>query len=120
MVKKSALSLFQGEWVVFVESDHGGEEHEGEEAHGHDDHDKAHKEEKDHEVHADHDEDEEGHGDHEEHEEVPYAPKVVEIIAYNGDDVAVKGLKAGEEYVSDGVYFVKSMILKSSLGEHGH
>ena len=59
------------------------------------------------------------HG-HEEHEEAPYLPKVVEIIAYNGDDVAIKGLKAGEEYVSDGVYFVKSMILKSSLGEHGH
>ena len=120
MVKKSALSLFQGEWVVFVESDHEGEEHEGEEAHGHDDHAEAHKEEKDHEAHADHDEDEEGHGAHEEHAEVPYVPKVVEIIAYNGDDVAIKGLKAGEEYVSDGVYFVKSMILKSSLGEHGH
>ena len=89
MVKKSALTLFQGEWVVFVEKDH-----EGEEAHA--------------------------HGGHKEHEEVPYLPKVVEIIAYNGDDVAVKGLKVDEEYVSDGVYFVKSMILKSSLGEHGH
>ena len=63
---------------------------------------------------------ENNHKGHEEHEEAPYAPKVVEIIAYNGDDVAIKGLKAGEEYVSDGVYFVKSMILKSSLGEHGH
>jgi hypothetical protein len=121
MVKKSALTLFQGEWVVFVEAEHEGEEHKGEEAHGHDDHDTAqHKEEKDHEAHEDHEEEEEGHGDHEEHEEVPYAPRVVEIIAYNGDDVAIKGLKAGEEYVSDGVYFVKSMILKSSLGEHGH
>ena len=112
MVKKSALTLFQGEWVVFVEKEHKGEAHEGEEAHGHDEH----------EEHADHDEEEEGHGHdgHEEHEEAPYLPKVVEIIAYNGDDVAIKGLKAGEEYVSDGVYFVKSMILKSSLGEHGH
>jgi ABC-type Zn2+ transport system substrate-binding protein/surface adhesin len=104
MVKKSALTLFQGEWVVFVEKEHEGEAHEGEEAHGHEDHD----------------EEEHAHGGHKEHEEVPYLPKVVEIIAYNGDDVAVKGLKVDEEYVSDGVYFVKSMILKSSLGEHGH
>jgi len=107
MVKKSALTLFQGEWVVFVEADHEGEGHEGEEAHGHDEHEKD----------AGHDEEEEGH---EEHEKAPYAAKVVEVIAYNGDNVAIKGLKAGEEYVSDGVYFVKSMILKSSLGEHGH
>jgi hypothetical protein len=121
MVKKSALTLFQGEWVVFVESHHEGEEHEGEEAHGHEDHDDHVKEEEAHEKESDHEHDkEEGHGEHEEHEEAPYAPQVVEILAYNGDDVAIKGLKAGEEYVSDGVYFVKSMILKSSLGEHGH
>ena len=125
MVKKSALTLFQGEWVVFVEKEHEGEAHKDEEAHGHDEHNKVHEEHAGHddhekeETHADHDEEEEGHG-HEEHEEAPYLPKVVEIIAYNGDDVAIKGLKAGEEYVSDGVYFVKSMILKSSLGEHGH
>ena len=103
MVKRSALTLFQGEWVVFVEK-----EHAGEEAHGHDEHEEE----------AEHDD--KGHGGHEEHKETPYTPKVVEIIAYNGDDVAIKGLKAGEEYVSDGIYFVKSMILKSSLGEHGH
>jgi biotin carboxyl carrier protein len=126
MVKKSALTLFQGEWVVFVESHHEGEEHEGEEAHGHEDHDDHAKEEEAHENESDHahkegeEHDDEGHGEHEEHEEAPYEPQVVEIIAYNGDDVAIKGLKAGEEYVSDGVYFVKSMILKSSLGEHGH
>jgi biotin carboxyl carrier protein len=105
MVKKSSLSLFQGEWVVFVEKEHEEEVHKGEE-----DHDKEAADE-------DHDEDEEGE---EEHEEAPYAAKVVEIIAYSGNDVAIKGLKAGEEYVSDGVYFVKSMLLKSSLGEHGH
>lgn len=116
MVKKSALSLFQGEWVVFVEAEHEGETHEGEEAHGHEDHDKAHEGEKDH----DEEKEGHGHGEHEEHAEVPYVPKVVKIIAYNGDDVAVEGMNAGEEYVSDGVYFVKSMILKSSLGEHGH
>ena len=112
MVKKSSLSLFQGEWVVFTETEHEGEEHEGEEGHGEESHDEKAKD-------NDHEEGEE-HGEHEEHEEAPYAPKVVKIIAYNGDDVAVEGIKAGEEYVSDGVYFVKSMILKSSLGEHGH
>lgn len=102
MVKKSSLSLFQGEWVVFVEKEYEEEVHKGEE-----DHDKEAADE-------DHDEDEEGE---EEHEEAPYAAKVVEIIAYSGNDVAIKGLKAGEEYVSDGVYFVKSMLLKSSLGD---
>ncbi|HIQ46120.1 MAG TPA: efflux RND transporter periplasmic adaptor subunit [Sulfurovum sp.] len=146
MVKKSALTLYKGEWVVFVEKEHkeaahheeksdhdhdnekaAHDEHDHkaekkEEAHGHDDHGHdTHKEEKGHEEHADkdHDEKEEGHGEHEE-EESPYDAKVVEIIAYVGDEIAVKGLNAGEEYVSDGVYFVKSMLLKSSLGEHGH
>jgi ABC-type Zn2+ transport system substrate-binding protein/surface adhesin len=114
MVKKSALTLFQGEWVVFVEK------HHEDEAHRHENHDKVHEGEKKHTAHNDHKEEGHGHGRHEEHEEIPYAPQVVEIIAYNGDDVAIKGLKEGDEYVSDGVYFVKSMILKSSLGEHGH
>lgn len=93
MVKKSSLSLFQGEWVVFVEKK---EEN------------KVHKEKK--EVNRESEEDEE-------EQEAPYEAKVVKIIAYNGDDVAIKGLNAGEEYVSDGVYFVKSMLLKSSLGD---
>jgi biotin carboxyl carrier protein len=114
MVKKSALTLFQGEWVVFVEK------HHEDEAHRHENHDKVHEGEKKHTAHNDHKEEEHGHGGHDEHEEILYAPQVVEIIAYNGDDVAIKGLKEGDEYVSDGVYFVKSMILKSSLGEHGH
>ena len=88
-LKRSALTLFQGEWVVFVpKADDEG--HEGEEHH----HDEAH--------------------------EVPYAPRVVEILAYSGDRVALKGIEAGEAYVSKGVYFVKSLLLKSSLGEHGH
>jgi len=107
MVKKTALSLFKGEWVVFTEKEH------EEEKSSHDEHDhNAHKDEAEHEG--------EGHEEQEEHEEAPYTAKVVEIIAYVGDDVAIKGLKANEEYVSEGVYFVKSMILKSSLGEHGH
>ena len=134
MVKKSALSLFKGEWVVFVEKEH--EEaghHEEKSDHDHDEekteHD-AHASDKGHEAHEEeHGEDEAeeheeghggGHGEHEEHEEAPYMAKVIEIIAYAGDYVAIKGLTKDEEYVSDGVYFVKSMILKSSLGEHGH
>ena len=101
-VKKTALTLFQGEWVVFTKTKHEEEEH--------------------HDEHTNHDNNEahEKHSEHEEHEEVPYAAKAVEIIAYVGDYVAIKGLEADEEYVCDGVYFVKSMILKSSLGEHGH
>ncbi len=113
MVKKSALTLFQGEWVVFTEKHH----EEGL------DHDKGeHAEEADHDDHEAHEEDETEHEEHGhgEHEEIPYEPQVVEIIAYAGEEVAVKGIAPGTEYVSDGVYFVKSMILKSSLGEHGH
>jgi len=123
MVKKSALTLFKGEWVVFVEKEHEETDYEKEEAHGHDDHDHdAHKVDKDHEDHETeaHDEEEEVHEHDEQEEESLYEAKVVQVIAYAGEYVAVEGLKAEEEYVSDGVYFVKSMILKSSLGEHGH
>ena len=139
MVKKSALTLYKGEWVVFTQKEHKEEHHEEKSDHDHDkeeashddheahekhDHD-AHKEEKGHDDHKEdaHDEKEESHGEggHDEHEEeVPYEANVVKIIAYIGDEVAIEGLKEGEEYVSDGVYFVKSMLLKSSLGEHGH
>ena len=102
-IKKSALTLFQGEWVVFVEV-----------------HRDEHEVVEDHEGHA--------HGTHakkeydelETEEEVPYQAKVVDILSYSGDYVAIRGLEAGEVYVSDGVYFVKSMLLKSSLGGHGH
>ena len=175
MVKKSALTLFKGDWVVFTEKEHkdkvhheeksdhdhekedaGHDEHghdadveekghdshpndnhathKEEEAHGHDDHaHEVHTEDKGHENHEGeaHNEDEagheehdekEGHGGHDEHESevAPYQANVVKVIAYVGDEVAIEGLKADAEYVSDGVYFVKSMILKSSLGEHGH
>ena len=114
MIKKSALSLSNGEWIVFVPQE---EEHHDEAAgktdaknhHAKDDHAKDN-----------HNENEEGHAHEEEHEAVPYAPKVVEIIAYSGNKAAVRGVEVNEEYVSDGVYFVKSLMLKSSLGEHGH
>ena len=115
MVKKSALTLFQGDWVVFTEKEHK-EDTSHEEPHGHDDHGhEAHTEDKEHANH-------EGEAEHEEHEgeEVPYEANVIKIIAYVGDEVAIEGLNVDTEYVSDGVYFVKSMILKSSLGEHGH
>jgi len=106
-VKKSALSLFKGEWVVFVEKAH--KEHN-------EDEDKTTDETQEGEEH-----DKTEHGEHEhEHETSPYEPRVIEPLTYFGNRVAVKGLNAGEEYVSSGVYFVKSMMLKSSLGEHGH
>jgi len=114
MVKKSSLTLFNGEWVVFVEKEHKDKPHNEEEA--------EHEEGENHETHTDdeHEEEEDEHG-HDEHEEdAPYEAKVVEIIAYTGEYVAIKGLSQHEEYVSEGVYFVKSMLLKSSLGGHGH
>ena len=93
-VEKSALSFFNNEWVVFVpvaeEHEDKGEEH-----------------------------DEEEHSEHDEHE-VSYEARVVEVIAQDETYVAVKGIEAGEAYVSAKSYYVKSMILKSSLGEHGH
>ncbi len=105
MVKKSALSLFNGEWVVFVPVEAAHEEEH-----------KAHAE-GEHEAKEEHGEEEH---EHEHHEAVPYAPKVVKIVASFGDEVAVKGIGADELYVAEGVYFVKSMLLKSALGEHGH
>jgi hypothetical protein len=97
---------------VFVEAHH--EAHE----------EVSHKEEVDeHEGHdhAKHEaEKEDAHDEHEEEEEAPYEAKVVKVLAYVGEYVAVEGLDVDVEYVSDGVYFVKSMLLKSSLGGHGH
>ncbi len=121
MVKKSALTLYKGEWVVFTEKEHEEEGHH-EEKYDHD-----HEEEKaSYDEHGEeaHDEKEESHGEggHDKHkeEDAPYEANVVSVIAYVGNEVAIEGLKAEVEYVSDGVYFVKSMLLKSSLGEHGH
>lgn len=59
---------------------------------------------------------------HDEHEEdaIQYEARVIEIITQDDDYVAVNGIESGEEYVSDKSYYAKSMILKSSLGEHGH
>ncbi len=110
-VEKSALSFFNNEWVIFVPTE---EEHEGEEHH---DEDKEDHEEDGHDEHEEEGEDEHSHhGEHEEHE-VPYEARVIEIIAQDDVFVGVKGLEKDEEYVSDKSYYVKSMLLKSSIGD---
>jgi len=93
-VEKTALSFFNNEWVVFVPS----------------------KEDEDHEDHEEADSEEEHHDEH----ESAYETRVVEVVASDDKYVGVKGLEVGASYVSDKSYYVKSMILKSSLGEHGH
>jgi len=113
-VPKSALSFFSNEWVVFVEKEH--DEHNAHNEHeedGDDEHDEAHEDEE-HDAHE-----EEGDDEHEE-AQIPYEVRVIEIVAEDEEYVGVKGLKIGEEYVSDKSYYVKSMMLKSSLGGHGH
>ncbi len=124
-VKRSALTMFEGEWVVFLphrEPEHADHEEEKEHA--------PHENHADHEGHDHHDSDEEhgdhekgnkesGHGEHHE-EKSPFEARAVEVVATFGEYAAVKGLKPNETYVSDGVYFVKSLMLKSELGGHGH
>lgn len=110
-VKRTALSFFNNEWIVFIHKKEN-EEHAEDK---HDEHDGLDEEK--HEEHA-----EDGEEKHDEHkdETVPYEVRVVKIITQDDDYTGVKGLEAGEEYVSDKSYYVKSMMLKSSLGEHGH
>ena len=108
-VKKSALSFYNNEWVVFVPKEEDHDEHEDED---HDEHESGEHEDEEHEEGA-------HHGEHEE-SEAPYEIKVVDIITQDEKYVAVKGLNSGDKYVSGKSYFVKSMLLKSSLGEHGH
>ena len=118
-IKKSALSFFNNEWVVFVPEHHEEDEHEKHhetrrgrasvptQAHNEEEHEK-HNEHKHH-----------GDDDHEE-EEVPYDIKVVKILKQNEKWVAIEGLDEHEDYVSDKSYYIKSLLLKSSLGGHGH
>ncbi len=126
-VEKSALSFFQNEWVVFMPTEASHDEHEEDDHGTHDDHEdhSGH----DHEDHTGHDHDtaheehtKNAHDDHEEHQDdaIPYTLRVVEIITEDESFVALKGLREGEAYVSDKSYYVKSMLLKSSLGGHGH
>jgi len=100
-VKKSALSFFNNEWVVFTSKHH--DEEEAHEEH----HEEEHHEEK------------EGHHEHEE-VEIPYDINVVKIITQNDTFVAIEGLDEHSDYVSDKSYYIKSLLLKSSLGGHGH
>jgi len=82
-VKKSALSFFNNEWVVFVPIE---------------------KDDKNSDI-------------HEEEFESPYEARVIEIIETDELFAGVKGIELNEMYVSDKSYYVKSMILKSSLGD---
>lgn len=111
-VKKSAITFFNNEWVVFLPKE---EKHEEDNNHSKEKED-DHKEES-HEKEEDHDESEEEHG---ENEEQQYEARDIKIIDQDDEYVAIEGLKINEEYVSGKSYFVKSMVLKSSLGEHGH
>ena len=100
-VEKSALSFFNNEWVVFVPIEHK----------------EVNLEVKSQEV-AKHDgHDDEGHDEEEEEYESPYEARVIEIITQDDKYVAVKGLELNEEYVNGKSYYVKSMLLKSSLGD---
>jgi len=111
-VKKTALSFFNNEWVVFVPEHH--EEEEGHE----EEHEEEHKTEAEH--HEEHKEEKHGHGHEHEEEEVPYGIRVVKVIKQNKNFVAIEGLREHDEYVSEKSYYVKSLLLKSALGGHGH
>jgi hypothetical protein len=102
-VKKSALSFFNNEWVVFVPEHH--EEH--------DSHEETRR------GGAMSPPDTHNEKEHEE-EEVPYNIKVVKILKKFDKYVAIEGLTEHEDYVSDKSYYIKSLLLKSSLGGHGH
>jgi len=103
-ILKSALSLFQNEWVVFVPLHH------------EDEHDEHHKEDEHHD-----EQEHEEHAEHDKHDEEPaFEARVIKIITQNEKYVAIEGLELDEEYVSDKSYYIKSMMLKSSLGGHGH
>ena len=82
-VKKSALSFFNNEWVVFLPK-------KGE-----------HKEEK----------------RSEEEEDIPYDIAVVKIVMSDDSYVAIEGLEARQEYISGKSYYVKSALLKGSIGD---
>jgi len=49
--------------------------------------------------------------------DIKYVPRVVSIVAQDDTYIGVKGLQLGEEYVSGESYYVKSALLKSSLGD---
>lgn len=125
-IDKSALTLYQDEWVVFVPKEH--EEHlEHTEKHydelevylEHGDEHEKHPEHKE-EHHKEHEEHLEHKNEHNEEDEIPYDIRVINIIKTNREFVAIEGLDEGDEYVSDKSYYIKSLLLKASLGGHGH
>lgn len=96
-VKKSALSFFNNEWVVFVPVNNEIED----------------TPEENEEVSSE----EEHKAEGEEEYVSPYEARVVEIIVQDDIFAGVKGIEIDEKYVSDKSYYVKSMMLKSSLGD---
>ena len=90
-VETSALSFYDNEWVVFVPSDAENAEAGTKE--------------------------QENEGEEEEEAHVPYEARVVEIITQDDQFTAVKGIEKGERYVSGKSYYVKSMLLKSAIGD---
>ncbi len=96
--------------VIDEHAGHDHAKHEVIDEHAGHDHAK-HEEIDEHDDHA-------GHDDHS--EEIQYEARVIKIVTSDDRYAAVLGLRAGEEYVSNNSYFVKSMMLKSSLDEHGH
>lgn len=111
-VEKSALSFYNNEWVVFVPKE---EEHE----------DEKHEEEKKEEGHDEHEgekhDEHEGLDEHgEEKHEAEYEARIINIVTQDEKFAAIEGLMLDEEYVSDKSYYVKSKLLKSALGGHGH
>jgi hypothetical protein len=76
-IRKSALSFYKNEWVVFVpKRDDDGDTH--------------------------------------------YEARVIKVVTSDSEYVGVLGIDIGELYVSDKSWYIKSMLLKSKLGEHGH
>lgn len=121
-IKKSALAFFNNEWVVFVPKIEHKEHHDEDKDHDaehHDDkdHEEEHHDDKEHD--ADDGDDEHGHKHHEE-KEIPYDIKVIKMLKQNENYVAIEGLVEHQKYVSGKSYYIKSMLLKSSLGGHGH
>lgn len=119
-IKKTALSFLNNEWVVFIPKK---DEHMDKDEHQEDD---KHKDEDGHEnEHKDNDGHEDEHKDEKEeesHDEEPqYEARDVKIIYEDDTYIAIEGLNVEEEYVSDKAYYVKSLVLKSSMGDgHGH
>jgi multidrug efflux pump subunit AcrA (membrane-fusion protein) len=123
-VKKTALTFLNNEWVVFVPKQEAHEEKAKSSKEHNDEHDKEDKHE-DKDGHKDEHNDE--HNDEhkkegDSHEEEPqYEARDVKIVNQDDSYVAIEGLNINEEYVSDKTYYVKSLVLKSSMGDgHGH